>query len=107
MTGTDRFWFVWRNEGGYPFVRHPTETAAYAEANRLAMRHPGSDFYVLEAVGRVRGSISVETEAIGVADRMKGASAVVFARTPDDRPARRPPARPGLRLPPAARPWAR
>lgn len=71
-----RFWLVWRHDGASPTVRHPTSAAAYAEANRLALRHPGAEFFVLEAVGRVVGEITVTAatlDPLGLAKRAAAA----------------------------------
>jgi hypothetical protein len=43
------FYMVWNPFGRAPTVRHASEYAATAEANRLAVTHPGQRFYVLEA----------------------------------------------------------
>lgn len=44
-----RFWFVWTKQGYVPRRCHNTETAAHAEAERLARKHPGQKFIVLRA----------------------------------------------------------
>lgn len=45
----NKFWLVWNAAAGVPRVKHTTEEAAYAEAQRLAANNPGKHFYVLEA----------------------------------------------------------
>jgi len=47
----DRFWAVWRLDGNSPTTRHSSKALACEEASRLAAKHPGSVFYVLEVVG--------------------------------------------------------
>lgn len=47
-TADHRFWMVQGNEPA--IVRHATRGLAEAEANRLARKHPGQDFWVMEAV---------------------------------------------------------
>ncbi|MDX9896338.1 MAG: hypothetical protein RBS34_12870 [Desulfofustis sp.] len=44
------FWLVWNPNGRQPLVRHPTEEVARREAERLARKHPGDTFYVLQAM---------------------------------------------------------
>lgn len=43
------FWLVWSPNGDRPpSYRHATEDAALREANRLADRFPGREFYVMQ-----------------------------------------------------------
>lgn len=54
-----KFWMVYRlghNQG--PEKQHVSEEAARFEAKRLAVKHPGETFVVLEAIG------TFSTEAI-------------------------------------------
>lgn len=44
-----RFWLVWNPSGSNPKRRHASESAANAEAKRLALSAPGSEFFVLFA----------------------------------------------------------
>lgn len=46
---TTEFWVVWNPSRGLPQVRHDTQAAAEAEADRLAAKHPGDEFIVLHA----------------------------------------------------------
>lgn len=46
----ETFWLVWNPRNRPPLVRHPTELVARAEAERLARKHPGDTFYVLQAI---------------------------------------------------------
>lgn len=41
------FFLVWREGGDAPVKQHRNVTAAENEAERLAIAHPGSTFYVL------------------------------------------------------------
>lgn len=45
-----KFWLVWREGGGCPTFSHDNLLAARMEANRLAGKHPGDRFIVLEAI---------------------------------------------------------
>ena len=44
------FWMIFREYGGSPTVKHPTESQARAEAMRLARINPGEKFYVLQSI---------------------------------------------------------
>lgn len=46
---TERFWLVWSPEGGSPTYRHAVRSSAVNEAERLARKAPGRQFFVLEA----------------------------------------------------------
>jgi len=48
-----RFWMV-TGKHNKPTVRHNSQGVAEAEAKRLALQHPGTEFYVLEAKIRYR-----------------------------------------------------
>lgn len=45
------FWLVWNPQGRAPTNKHHTKGAAENEAKRLSRVSPGSDFFVMEAVG--------------------------------------------------------
>lgn len=57
----DRFWFVFREQGGPPTQRHATESSARTEAERLANMYPGHEFHVLECIGTVKKTSVVWT----------------------------------------------
>jgi len=48
------FWMVLGK--GLPVFRHPDETGARREAERLAREYPGEEFVVLQSVATVRKS---------------------------------------------------
>ena len=48
MSNPHKFWMV-HSMYGSPTVEHTSEDEAISEAERLALKHPGSVFYVLEA----------------------------------------------------------
>jgi hypothetical protein len=50
-SGPQKFWMVVNPKAEAPKQRHGTLAEATAEANRLAVKYPGSNFYVLEALG--------------------------------------------------------
>jgi hypothetical protein len=53
MTTNDKFWAVWKQNGGStPNKRHETKESAIAEAGRLS-RQEGAPYYVLEVIGIV------------------------------------------------------
>lgn len=47
----EKFWLVWNPARSVPTFRHPTEQAAITEANRLAEKCIGEQFFVLEVMG--------------------------------------------------------
>lgn len=54
------FWIVWNPNGTLPpTYRHGTEQSALDEADRLAVLHRGSSFYVLAATSRSHVAKSV------------------------------------------------
>jgi hypothetical protein len=66
---TPKFWMVYRIPGsgpsyidGTPTKQHMTETEADAEVVRLAMKHPGANFAVLEAVYVVQCPVGPATK---------------------------------------------
>jgi hypothetical protein len=46
----EKFWMVWRENGGGPTRQYPAEKSAEIEAERLARENPGANFVVLESV---------------------------------------------------------
>jgi hypothetical protein len=46
----EKFWMLWNPKGASPTRQHKSIEAAIAEAERLARRDPGQEFYVLEAL---------------------------------------------------------
>ena len=58
------FWVIWSPQGGNPIVKHNTQPEAVAEAERLALQHPGREFYVLAAIARTKIK-AVEVEWAG------------------------------------------
>ncbi len=51
---SEPFWIVWNPEGpSRPYARHYSFEHAAAEAQRLALAHPGNDFFVMQASRRV------------------------------------------------------
>lgn len=49
----DKFWAVWRRDGGSaPSKKHETRLAAIEEAGRLAQQ-TNTDYFVLEVIGVV------------------------------------------------------
>jgi hypothetical protein len=49
-TTGDSYWYVYRHGNSAPRVRHSSLKAAVAEAERLAVKHPGAVFEILQAV---------------------------------------------------------
>lgn len=47
------FYMVWTKTGWAPKKAHHTRAAAFAEANRLAARHPGKKFIVLRTLAKI------------------------------------------------------
>ena len=45
-----KFWMVYNPNGSKPTASHATEEIAEAEAKRLATKHPGERFVVLESM---------------------------------------------------------
>lgn len=52
MSNPEKFWMVYGLVKCSPSIKHVKETAAEDEARRLAAKHPGTEFYVLQAVSR-------------------------------------------------------
>ena len=46
----NKFWMVWRKDDRTPVFQHETLECARREAERMAEKHPGAEFIVLEAV---------------------------------------------------------
>jgi len=56
------FYIVWNPEGPHaPKFRHESFEAARAEAERLALAHPGDEFFVMESHSRSTTTRPVET----------------------------------------------
>ena len=45
----EQFWMVWSPQGSVPTHQHITHSSALSEAERLARKCPGKEFYVLQA----------------------------------------------------------
>jgi len=45
-------WCVWTKHGRRPQFFHPTKELAEAEAQRLACKHPGQKFLVMQVTGK-------------------------------------------------------
>lgn len=57
-----KFWMVYGSGKAAPTKRHTSKESAMAEANRLAKKHPGTEFFVLKAVrGAMADSPTVAT----------------------------------------------
>jgi hypothetical protein len=54
------YYYVYRYQSAAPVFRHATLEAAQAEAERLATKHPGMEFEILQAVAvsRIHGPAS-------------------------------------------------
>ncbi len=50
ITSQPFFWLVWNTNGSVAKRRHASEASALAEAERLALAHPGQTFVVLKPV---------------------------------------------------------
>lgn len=61
MSTTTEFWVVWNPYKGLPQVRHDTQAAAEAEADRLAAKHPGDEFIVLRAESVTKAEVPKPT----------------------------------------------
>ena len=61
---TSNFYLVWSLKKGTPTKRHSSRDAAEQEAARLAEKHPGVEFFVVEAISRVKGYVSVSLEQL-------------------------------------------
>ena len=55
-------YIIWNPKGCNPKKIHETLKSAEKEAERLALSQPNEDFYVLEVVKKVRGSVSASWE---------------------------------------------
>lgn len=51
QTDERTFWMIWSPSGHPPTHRHQTYESARVEAERLARSVPGSEFFILQAVG--------------------------------------------------------
>ena len=57
------YYYVFRVGGSTPTVRHETIELAHKESERLASKHPGQIFEILQCVG-VSKTVAVETSWI-------------------------------------------
>lgn len=55
------FWMVYGRDQAAPTVRHATFEDARAEAERLARKHPGIEFFVMRAISASWRPPEVET----------------------------------------------
>ena len=63
MALTETFFIVWNPKGPHsPRERHYSQGSAENEARRLALDHPGQDFFVMMADARFRATEPVEVE---------------------------------------------
>jgi hypothetical protein len=63
MALPDTFYIVWNPKGPHaPRERHSSQSAAEREARRLALEHPGQDFFTMMADARFRATEPVEVE---------------------------------------------
>ena len=60
------FWLVWNPDGRSPTHKHPSESSAINEAERLARFNPGATFIVLESVcaSRVDDMMRINMRAV-------------------------------------------
>lgn len=50
MPTANHFWLVWRENDRNPTFVHKTKESAVEEAKRLAVKHPGSAFYIMQSL---------------------------------------------------------
>lgn len=50
----ENYWLVWNPKDKPPSYQHRSKEAAIAEAERLAVKHQGERFIVLEAIGEAK-----------------------------------------------------
>ena len=48
------YYYIFRVGGGHPRIKHPTLESAHAEAMRLAAKHPGDSFEILQCLATTR-----------------------------------------------------
>lgn len=53
-TPMESFFAIWSPQGGNPIVKQPTLEAAAMEAERLALKNPGKEFFVMVAVAQTK-----------------------------------------------------
>lgn len=53
---------IWNPKGKNPYYKHTSLKDAEKEAERLANANPNQEFYVLKAVGKVKGQVKIEWE---------------------------------------------
>jgi len=51
-----KFWMVWAEGNRSPAIKHRSELEARSEAERLARKHPGHIFHLLEATDSCRAT---------------------------------------------------
>jgi len=56
----EKFWMIWNPGNMQPRVQHESLESAKLEAERLARKHPGEDYIVLESVGKARCELPVD-----------------------------------------------
>ncbi len=61
MKSQKPYWVVWSFINCPPTVKHDTQQAAIAEAQRLARHHHGVEFVVLEAIAAYQKLDLIET----------------------------------------------
>ncbi|WP_260581129.1 hypothetical protein [Sphingopyxis sp. PET50] len=63
MALSETFFIVWNPKGPHsPRERHYSQSIAEKEARRLALDHPGHDYFVMMAAVRFRATEPVEIE---------------------------------------------
>ena len=70
MSDHDRpkFWMIWSPQGRAPTYQHTSRVSADTEADRLAKANPGSEFFVLKAVGG-RTASEPEVQQINITNK--------------------------------------
>jgi hypothetical protein len=58
----ETFWVVWNENRGKPTFKHASEESAKKEAVKLARRHPGEQFHVLESTVTIKARGVEETK---------------------------------------------
>jgi hypothetical protein len=52
-SGLKKYWMVHNPNHGHPTIRYHDKDAACDEARRMALKNPGQEFFVLEAVASI------------------------------------------------------
>ena len=63
-----RFWMVWNEGNRSPMVKHTSYHAATSEVVRLASANPNSNFFVLEALVCMAGTVTIKETPCGKDD---------------------------------------